>query len=109
MVMVMFVVLRPILANKKSLLICLLIEFELIEFHSLLLSLTLELSQGLQSRLRLTLTLLYFFAIFNDGFSELLPDHTFDDILAVLLPWWTVSEEVVLRLLSVQDLNFDFL
>ena len=102
-------VLRLILADEEPLLVSLLVEFQLIELDSLLLPLALELPQRLQRSLWLSFSFLDFFAVFDDSLPELLPDHALNDVLTVLLPWRPVSEEVVLGLLAVQDLNLHLL
>ena len=97
------------LADKEALLVGLLIKFQLIKFDSLLFTFTLELAEGFKGGLRLPLSLLNFFAVLYNCFSELFTYHTLDDVLAEFLARRPVSEEVVLRLLSVENFNFDLL
>lgn len=100
---------RIIFTHKQSLLVGLLVELELIQLDSLLLSFVLEFPKSFKGRLRLSLSSLDFFTVFNDRLSELLSNHTFDNVLTVSLARWSISEEIVLGLLTVEDLDFDLL
>lgn len=100
---------RLILAYKEPLFVRLLVELELIQLDSLLLSLVLEFPESFKCRLWLSLTSLDFLAVLDDRLSELLPDHTLDLVLTVALSWWPVSKEVMLRLLAIEDLDLDLL
>ena len=103
-----FIMIRAIFANKQPLLICLLIEFQLIQFNPLFLALTLELPQSFQSCLWFSLTFLNFFAIFDNCLSKFLSDHTFDYVLTIFLSRWTISKEIVFWFFSIKYLNLYF-